>query len=63
MNEYVLGGLLIAMFSFGVFSGVITTSRSVMENTIEDYHCQPITTHSTIEEAKEKVREYQEDGL
>ena len=26
---------------------------------LEGYHCQPITTHSTIEEAKAKVREYQ----
>ena len=25
----------------------------------QEWHCQPITTHSTIEEAKAKVREYQ----
>jgi hypothetical protein len=31
----------------------------IKNNEIQGYHCQPITTHSTIEEAKAKIREYQ----
>lgn len=27
---------------------------------MKDLHCQPITTHNTLEEAKAKVIEYQE---
>ena len=59
MNEYVLGALLISMFGFGVFSGVVTTNRDVMENTFDGYHCQPIQKVETLEEAKAIVKQHQ----
>ena len=60
MNEYVLGALLISMFGFGVFSGVVTTNRDVMENTFDGYHCQPIQKVETLEEAKAIIEQYQD---
>ena len=59
MNEYALGALLISMFGFGVFSGVVTTNSDVMENTISGYHCQPIQKVETLEEAKAIIEQHQ----
>lgn len=44
--------LMVFLVSFGV-------SDWVVKDSLDNLHCQPITTHSTIEEAKAKVREYQ----
>ncbi len=46
----------------GYISALFTTyliNQDIKENNVKDYHCQPITTHSTLEDAKAKVIEYQ----
>ena len=47
----------------GFISAFFTTyliNQDIKENKVKGYHCQPITTHSTLEDAKAKVIEYQE---
>ena len=33
--------------------------QGIAENNIKDYHCTPITTHTSLESAKSQVRVYQ----
>jgi len=55
---------LVFLISLSMAIGCVMTSMIVYnkleDNAIGDYHCQPITTHSTLEDAKAKVIEYQE---
>jgi len=55
---------LLFLVALSMAIGCVMTSMIVYskleDNTIGGYHCQPVTTHSTLEEAKAKVIEYQE---
>lgn len=55
MNDFVviMTLTLCASLALGVF-------ETDLDKAGDDMHCQPITTHSTLEEAKAKVIEYQE---
>lgn len=50
----------LCMFVIGGFSGSLVSFSLVKTNKLEGYHCQPITTHSTLEDAKAQVERYQE---
>jgi len=52
--------VLLAGISIGAYLISIATSDDIANNTVKGYHCQPITTHSTLEEAKAQVERYQE---
>jgi len=43
-----------------LFAGFYGPFWLIKEGRLTGYHCQPITTHSTLEDAKAKVIEYQE---
>lgn len=54
---------LVAGFVAGLASAAMSDYRFNSElesNKVDGYHCQPITKHSTLEDAKAKVIEYQE---
>jgi len=57
LSEVVL--VLLAGISIGAFLIGLAVSDDVSNNTLNGYHCQPITTHNTLEDAKAKVIEYQ----
>ena len=52
--------VFIAAFSLGLSAMSSVRYHDAANNKLEGYHCQPITTHSTLEDAKAKVIEYQE---
>ena len=53
-QECVAALICVGIFALGVGVGVMVTKKGFKD----DYHCQPITTHSTLEDAKAKVIEY-----
>ena len=61
MNDGLFYGfLIVVIFIAGAVFGANEIEDSVGTNTLQGYHCQPITKHSTLEDAKAQVELYQE---
>lgn len=58
--EYIAVFALLAGIVIGINIENDVVMGDVEGNHIKGYHCQPITTHNTLEEAKARVIEYQE---
>lgn len=53
---------MIACFVAGLVSAAFSdyrTSGELERNEVNGYHCQPITEHKTLEEAKARIEQYQ----
>jgi hypothetical protein len=52
--------LFVLLLIFGCyFAGWSTVTWMIDNNQHRDYHCQPITKHNTLEDAKAQVERYQ----
>jgi len=60
VQEVVIAVFMSSSLIAGIFIGSELMVSSIKENTLSGYHCQPITTHKTLEEAKAQVERYQE---
>jgi len=53
-------GLFILVLAIGCyFAGWKTVTWMIDSSRHRDYHCQPITDHKTLEEAKARIEQYQ----
>lgn len=57
LSEVVL--VLLVGISIGAFLMELGLSDDIKHNTVDDYHCTPITKHIGIESAKAQVEAYQ----
>jgi hypothetical protein len=55
-QECVAALICVGIFALGMGVGAMVTKKGFKD----DYHCQPITSHNTLEDAKAQVEHYQE---
>jgi glycine betaine/choline ABC-type transport system substrate-binding protein len=51
--------MFVAVFCAGAIVGFNVLQDDIDKNIVPGYHCQPITKHSTLEDAKAQVERYQ----
>lgn len=59
VQEVVIAVFMSSSLIAGIFIGSELMVSSIKENTLSGYHCQPITEHKTLEEAKARIEQYQ----
>ena len=58
-QEVIVMILILAAFGSGAGFGTAKAYEDIQGNTVNDYHCTPITKHIGIESAKKQVSAYQ----